>query len=162
MKVYIVTEGSYSDYEIKRVFLDEEKAQKYKDIIGGESQVEEYETSDEEINTIKPLWHISAEYFPKYNKLDLNIWETSTDAQNHSQNRVHFNDYRKYTSYEYMVNIRKAIPRAGSESKKEIHNRYYEKLLKVSQDYWGIVKEQLANGATEKDINQMLSQKEDI
>ena len=29
MKVYIVTQGAYSDYEICQVFLDKEKAEKY-------------------------------------------------------------------------------------------------------------------------------------
>lgn len=49
MKVYIVTSGTYSDYRIERVFLDKNKAEKYKEWLTDSNDVEEYDTSDDDI-----------------------------------------------------------------------------------------------------------------
>jgi len=51
MKVYIITSGSYSDYTIRRVFLDKTKAEKW---VSYNSQfevniIEEFDSSDETI-----------------------------------------------------------------------------------------------------------------
>lgn len=44
MKVFIVTEGEYSDYQIKAVFSTKEKAEKYIDTHGNDTvNIEEYE-----------------------------------------------------------------------------------------------------------------------
>ncbi len=56
MKVYIVTQGDYSDYSIRKVFLDKEKAEKYAKYIStkyDEAYVEEYDTYDENFITKK-------------------------------------------------------------------------------------------------------------
>lgn len=53
MKIYVVTEGEYSDYRIRKVFLDKEKAEKYIEIAYrtraslDDCTIEEYETSDD-------------------------------------------------------------------------------------------------------------------
>ena len=44
MKIYVVTEGEYSDYRICGVFTKEKKAERYAYLIGG--NVEEYEADD--------------------------------------------------------------------------------------------------------------------
>jgi hypothetical protein len=44
MKIYVVTEGEYSDYHICGVFTKEKKAERYAYLIGGD--VEEYEDED--------------------------------------------------------------------------------------------------------------------
>lgn len=51
MKVYVVTEGEYSDYSIVKVFLDKEKAEKFAELyskgdIFSTVSVEEYEIYD--------------------------------------------------------------------------------------------------------------------
>lgn len=46
MRVYIVTSGSYSDYHIVRVFVDEEKAKAYLRFCP-DGEIEEYETDDD-------------------------------------------------------------------------------------------------------------------
>lgn len=43
MKVYIVTRGEYSDYQIESVFLDKEKAEKYIDTHDSDMEIEEYD-----------------------------------------------------------------------------------------------------------------------
>lgn len=45
MKVYIVTAGRYSDYHIKAVFTDEEKARKYANF-SSDRYIETYETDE--------------------------------------------------------------------------------------------------------------------
>lgn len=48
MKIYIVTQGTYSDYHIEQVFSTLKKAQEYLDHIGNEdSQIEEYSVDNE-------------------------------------------------------------------------------------------------------------------
>lgn len=57
MKVYVVTEGEYSDYCIDKVFIDKKKAMAYVSAKNGDVKnkycafyrIEEYETSDEKI-----------------------------------------------------------------------------------------------------------------
>lgn len=57
MKVYIVTSGEYSDYGIRRVFTNKEKAELYCAMHGGGCDpyyAEEWEVDDVEIDTTKP------------------------------------------------------------------------------------------------------------
>lgn len=52
-KVYIVTDGEYSDYHIERVFLSEEKSKKYATLKFGTmwlDHIETYENSDDSIS----------------------------------------------------------------------------------------------------------------
>lgn len=59
MKVYIVTSGEYSDYGIRKVFTDKEKAELYCAMHDGGYDpyyVEEWETDDVEIETMKPYF----------------------------------------------------------------------------------------------------------
>ena len=57
MKVYIVTDGCYSDYHIVAVFLEKEKAELYvkthdfgqTSIFGSDMHIEEYDTQDDTI-----------------------------------------------------------------------------------------------------------------
>lgn len=58
MKVYIVTEGEYSEYHIEGVFLDKKKAEEYCALMNRNdygwmpsAAVEEYTTEDDSINT---------------------------------------------------------------------------------------------------------------
>ncbi|QOF29682.1 hypothetical protein [Mycobacteroides abscessus] len=61
MKVYIVTTGSYSDYQIQRVLTDKERAEKLAAAwnntayCGGDAQVTEWET-DEQTDTLARQW----------------------------------------------------------------------------------------------------------
>lgn len=48
MKVYIVTSGSYSDYQIRRIFLDPEKASEYQSSVSDANDVAVFDTDDTE------------------------------------------------------------------------------------------------------------------
>lgn len=57
MKVYIVTCGCYSDYQIEAVFEDIKKAEIYCAMHPSEDQeIEEYETEDASITSDKPVY----------------------------------------------------------------------------------------------------------
>lgn len=69
MKVYIVTEGSYSDYHIEQVFSTKEQAAKY--IIANRGRydcydIEEYEVDDVTIESSDKVYY--AVKFREYNK----------------------------------------------------------------------------------------------
>ena len=55
MKIYVVTSGSYSDYCIKKIFTNKDKAEHFSRWCY-DSQVEEYETSDED--AITPVYQV--------------------------------------------------------------------------------------------------------
>lgn len=66
MKVYVLTEGCYSDYHIIGITLDEEQAKIAADALSNRHctvNCEEFETDD--INFIKPGWHLWYIYFDK-------------------------------------------------------------------------------------------------
>ena len=54
MKIYIVTDGCYSDYSIEAVFIDKEKAYNYKKLQCEYGEVEEWDTMDDEYKVITP------------------------------------------------------------------------------------------------------------
>lgn len=161
MKVYIVTSGCYSGYNIKRVFLQKEKAEIYKNIINSDNDIEEYNTSDDEIgssiydksNNIKPLWDISCEYYPRDNIFDIyNIKATTTESYKGDQ--IFFsNDIIK------KIDIVYSLPQKEGEDEDEFIAKIYDKMKKISQDFWAIIQEQTANGATDDEIYDMLNAK---
>lgn len=73
-KVYIVTSGSYSDYGIRRVFLDGEKAHKYASY-HNDYEVEEWDTYDNEIVT--PIYWVDVAYRPGH--FEFHLQKSSSD-----------------------------------------------------------------------------------
>lgn len=79
MKVYILTEGCYSDYHIIGVTLNEEQAKIAADALSNEHFIvncEEFETDD--INVIKSGW---------------NLWEVYFDEKTHAITRIYQSKY---------------------------------------------------------------------
>lgn len=73
MKVYVITQGSYSDYHIVGVKLTREEAERVValanderlETIGGDMQVEEFDTDNIKIeseNTVKDKWECAFDY----------------------------------------------------------------------------------------------------
>ena len=64
MKVYVVTSGEYSDYMIRKIFLDKDKAEEYRKWLSDSNDVEEYDTSDEDvINKQYKIW-VDLKWYP--------------------------------------------------------------------------------------------------
>ena len=112
MKVYIVTEGQYSDYHIEKVFLDKNEAYKYMAIEGSYScQVEEYEITDNVIsNTDKSLiLGVCARFtndelndihiLPKFNYDNLGFFDSCNNTSKYSKK------YKPFEFVKYYKNI---------------------------------------------------------
>ncbi|MBR6289301.1 MAG: hypothetical protein IKR19_08200 [Acholeplasmatales bacterium] len=75
-KVYIVTSGSYSDFSIDKVFLDENKAELYKDNMNKTSGhndyiVEIYDTFDDNITDSNMKYAYCVEYNANTSKISI-------------------------------------------------------------------------------------------
>lgn len=57
-KIYIVTEGEYSDYHICAVFSTREKAEEYVQCHGTDYNIEEYDL-DEDVERFVKLWRVA-------------------------------------------------------------------------------------------------------
>ena len=57
-KVYIITEGEYSDYHIERVFSTKEKADEFVQCHGTDYRIEEYELDGEMAVREEKLWYV--------------------------------------------------------------------------------------------------------
>lgn len=59
MKVYIVTQGEYSDYSIQAAFSTREKAEEYRAAKPSEYRIEEYELDSEPPRVYGPRWGVA-------------------------------------------------------------------------------------------------------
>lgn len=93
MKVYIVTSGEYSDYMIRKVFLDKDKAEKYKEWLPNSNDVEEYDTSDDDIINESYRIRIDLKWYPnKEEKLIARSWKDC-------ESDLNYNIYYDYSNY---------------------------------------------------------------
>ena len=132
-KVYVVSGGSYSDYHIKRIFLNKEKAEAYIKVCddGDLNELEEYELSDDEI--FIPAYCIKITYYlngmPYYSNQDIydfkivttNTTDTKLECQNYTW-------YYNYGSSEYLTIIRPIYSNNFDETQLK------EKYKKVCED----------------------------
>ena len=161
MKVYVVTNGGFSDYHIVRIFADKDKAETYQEFHACK-RVEEWEVSDGEVETVTPIWTICASYEVHENEINVSCDKECAETIDRSV----FIKYQLYRSWAYnklyhKIYIKFKIPRKMYEEENCVKSKYKDKLLKIAQDYWGLISAQLADGATVDDINQMLSGKSD-
>lgn len=91
MRVYIITSGEYSDYEIEHVTLDKEKAERYCAVLNGKSRyedyrVEEYKLDDFEVSeNLEIKWRVNVRIYNPYGlnaKAEIrDIFKVSADAK---------------------------------------------------------------------------------
>ena len=85
MKVYIVTSGTYSDYMIRKIFLDKDKAEEYKKWLPDSNDVEEYDTSDDDIINKSYEVRIDLKWNPnKEEKLIARSWKDCESNYNYN------------------------------------------------------------------------------
>ena len=85
MKVYIVTSGTYSDYMIQKIFLDKDKAEEYRKWLPDSNDVEEYDTSDDDIIEKKYKVRIDLKWYPnKEEKLIARSWKDCESDYNYN------------------------------------------------------------------------------
>lgn len=161
MKVYIVSAGSYSDWHIKGIFLDQEKAEKYNAIVQDSNTVEEYDTMDDQI--IVPVYYIYATYETKNVPLgyENHLYKTK-GAYGFSVNTTNSADVCEYeknhTGYwSNTITICRQISKLpeSDEEYEALKSKYH----KVCADLAAIVENELANGATEDQVSKLLGRK---
>ena len=99
MKVYIVTQGSYSDYHIDRVFSTIEKAQEYLDHIGNDNdaEVEEYNIDEETPRGVFAYRVIIYDYPDK--DTEVRLWSSSEFYKD----TFHYHTYKGKKSYQFDI-----------------------------------------------------------
>lgn len=138
MIVYIVTDGSYSDYGIDKVFLSKEKAEHYVKYMNGakhsyrDYRVETYETEDEKYK-MQPL----------YTKVEMSFMYRIDAFNNHVVYVTHFNTYTEpaeekeepSTTFEVVENgMDYTVVRTYVQGEDYDENSYLEKVKKIGFD----------------------------
>ena len=129
MKVYVVTSGCYSDYQIEAVFTDPDKANAYANL-DSDREVEEYEAdsvsiAEAEVNA--RIW-----YDPKKNEI------TGIDTGSYLQNKLHPAP-DKY-EFKQLCAFRRLSRRTLEDVKK--NGKKSQILLKSMQDAWAMYKDE--------------------
>ena len=144
MKVYVVTTGSYSDYEIAKIFLDRNKAEEFANWIEDSNGVDEWETSDDdfEFGELNNKVVVYATYYPYHN----NNWFIINDT-NYSFDTLRFNYCKTITKEHEHLTLYKLMPQNYNE----------DIIKKILFDKWAEIKSLLAEGYTEIQINEMIN-----
>lgn len=158
MKVYIVTSGSYSDYMIEKVFSNKAAAEEYKKWHNLINDIEEYEVYDEPFEKTdgeKVMFiEVRGTVYPEA-MVDIRYTIRPEMIQaGHTTGCNGLTDYhnRIYTIYTYHY-----IPVEQWDEEK-----YKAKYTKALYDLAGITKAMFAEGATVRDVEQALRNKEII
>lgn len=125
--IYIVTDGDYSEYIIKKVFLDKEKAEKYAKLSTDgyyQCEVEEWDTSDDKL--IDEITYIYVEY-KKEKRISFNIEFVKTNTLDDKKGEIDYTDfsYMDYSSIYDEIRIYKELT-----LRREITGNYDEENLK--------------------------------
>ena len=148
MKVYIVTSGIYSDYMIRKIFLDKDKAEEYKEWIPNSNDIEEYDTSDE--NIIDKLYKIRIDLRWYPNKEEKLFASACKDCESD----YNYNHYSNYSDiWEELVVVRTVN---GENFNEEF---WKDKLTKYIYDLKAYVKYLKTEGCNEKQIRDAIELK---
>ena len=153
-KVYVVTQGRYSDYHIEAIFLDKELAEEFVDIRNKDlslfykMSVEAFTVSDETFRENK----------------DKDVWEAdlSIEDDTMSFNKIlpyeyyPYYDHTEYRSSFNYIEIVRSFPK-GKYTEEEIK----ERMSKAIFDIMAIVKDLKAQGATGEEIEAAINGKGD-
>ena len=151
MKIYIVTSGSYSDYGIEKVFIDKQKAEEYAEWLEDSNDVEEYETDDdvsfEKLHNI----HVQMKVYDNGKEdLSYRVYKTIDKCNSYT----YMSDYHKYGGDYIDITLSRYI------SNENFNEEFYEnKYTKAMYDILAIIKDHLANGYNEQEINEILGSK---
>ncbi len=129
MKIYVVTSGEYSEYQIERVFTDEAKAKLFASH-GSDYDLKAYDSEEREST---PIYVARFTYFPRGNELTYEITRfSSLDRERH------YSPHHLYRFY-----VPEGAPNPGYPSNFTF-GRYVksdeidiEKYRKIAQDLWG-------------------------
>ena len=157
MKVYIVTSGSYSDYMIEKVFSNKAAAEEYKKWHNITNDIEEYEVRDEPFEKLdgeKVMFiDVRGTVYPEA-MVDIRYTiRPEMIRADRATSRNGLAEYRNgvYTIYTYHF----VLADQWDEEK------YKAKYTKALYDLAGITKAMFAEGATVRDVEQALREREE-
>lgn len=163
MKVYVVVDGMYEDYHIKKVFLDKYKADNYVSLFKGEftkPEVLEFDASDNE--EFRFVTYIEVEFSSgkfRNNKDKFDFKLKSRELENY-EDYVSF-DYISFSHFKEIdlknIHIRRIISKDYLEVTDE---KKYEIEVEIEQeckDLFDEINALLDKGLNNKEINQWLS-----
>ena len=160
MKVYIVTDGDYSDYMIEKVFSNKDAAEEYKKWHNIKNSIEEYEVHDmpfEESDGDKVMFiRIQGTVYPEA-VVDIR-YEIRRDIVNATRDKrsgrglLAHHKPGVFDVYNYHY-----VPVDQWDE-----DKYKAKYTKALYDLVGIAKAMFAEGATVRDVEQTLRNMEEI
>ncbi len=149
MKVYIVTSGTYSDYMIRKVFLDKDKAEEYKKWIPDSNDIEEYDTSDDDVIDKQYKIRVDLKWYPnKKENLIVRSWKDCESDCNYN----YYSDYNDIWGEELAV-----VRTVNSDNYDEQY--YKDKLTKYIYDLKAYVEYLKIEGFDEKQIKDAIALK---
>ena len=141
MKIYIVTSGTYSDYCIRRVFTNKEKAEEYREWLHDSNEVEEYDTSDDMPTEKKYHVRVDLKWYP--DKSEKTVVSAYKDTESN-------NDYQIYTNYNNTWEQIVVVRIVYMDNYDEQH--WKDKLTKVAYDLKAVVEFLKTEGFSYKQI----------
>ena len=159
MKVYVVTDGEYSDYNIQKVFSNIEAAEEYKYWHHITNDIEEYEVADTALDIEeKRYWFIKVSGIV-YPEAVVNIQyeiHPATINDRHIKQGVYVDTWEyKYRSTLKIWNYHYVSAENWNEEK------YKEKYTKALYDQAALVKYMIADGADIDTIEKVLRKQEE-
>ena len=162
MKLYVVTEGCYSDYGIVCIFLDKDKADNYVKYNQGswdDMRIEEYETSDEGYKIISDgFYQVSGEITITKNctVTDSSIYDkilTCTPEEDETS----LIDYSLKHKENWHLYIQRSFPEKSCASE----DNAVKKLTHILKDTASMVADFRQQGYSFEDVKKMLGIKEE-
>jgi hypothetical protein len=164
MKIYLVSSGEYSDYGIRKIFLNEENALKYANTHNRkyeDYQVEEWDAVDSEENFILQEFKYVTVYYNVYEDGEIEFkLEVNKTSSADIENELDLNDtyyyetkgwtgsYSGYKKGYNTVYLKRQI--SGDVNEEKLKDKY----LKVCQDTYAKIKYMLdVDGLTKEDVN---------
>ena len=157
MKIYIVTDGCYSDYCIERVFSNRPAAEEYKKWHNIRNDIEEYEVHDEPFEQYdgeKVMFiRVQGTVYPEA-VVDIK-YDIRPDMINPARHGGCAGIIEYHTPHPYVIYIYRYIP-----ADKWDEEKYKAKYTKALYDLAAIAKAMFAEGASIRDVDQALRNEE--
>jgi hypothetical protein len=148
MKVYVVTSGEYSDYMINKIFLDKDKAEEYRKWLPDSNDIEEYDTSDEDVMIKQYVVRVELKLYPnKKEDLIARVWKNC-------ESNFNYNCYYNYNDIWDELVVTRTV--SGENFDKEF---WKDKLTKHIYDLKAYVEYLKVEGFDEKQIREAIALK---
>lgn len=148
MKVYIVTSGTYSDYMIRKIFLDKDKAEEYRKWLPDSNDIEEYDTSDDDVIDKQYKIRVDLKWYPnKKENLIARSWKDCESDYN----------YNYYSNYNGIWEELAVVRTVNADDYSEQY--YKDKLTKHIYDLKAYVEYLKTEGCNEKQIKDSIALK---